>query len=126
MLATEEKTLLALDPISRIVPTTMARMTASMIAYSAMSCPSSPHSLLKRFMASGHDRTKYQPTQTSLPLGFCIIVQLRLLNCLRGYAHMLLQKAERMCTPKVPRPGYLVLHFESSKSLIQSTLFCNR
>lgn len=36
-LATEEKTLLAWDPISRIVATVMAKITASMMAYSAMS-----------------------------------------------------------------------------------------
>src|SRR3989442_26068 len=39
-LATDENTVLALDPISRIVPTTMTRITASITAYSAMSCPS--------------------------------------------------------------------------------------
>jgi pyrroline-5-carboxylate reductase len=36
-LPTAEKTLFAFDPISRIVPTTTARITASMTAYSAMS-----------------------------------------------------------------------------------------
>ena len=36
-LATEEKTLLAFPPISRIVPTTITRITASMTAYSATS-----------------------------------------------------------------------------------------
>lgn len=36
-LATDEKTLLALDPIRRSVPTAIARITANMIAYSAMS-----------------------------------------------------------------------------------------
>ena len=40
-LATEENTLLALEPISRMVPTTMTKITASITAYSAMSCPSS-------------------------------------------------------------------------------------
>ena len=40
-LATLEKALLAFDPTSRIVPTTRTRITASMTAYSAMSCPSS-------------------------------------------------------------------------------------
>src|SRR5580704_7451735 len=38
-LATEEKILLALVPISRTVPTTITRITANMTAYSAMSCP---------------------------------------------------------------------------------------
>src|SRR4249919_3853232 len=42
-LATEEKTLFALAPMRRIVPTTMTRITASMTAYSAISCPSSSH-----------------------------------------------------------------------------------
>ena len=37
VLATEENTLLAPDPIIRMVPTTTARMTASMTAYSATS-----------------------------------------------------------------------------------------
>ena len=44
-LPTEEKTLLAFDPIIRIVPTTTARMTARMTAYSATSCPSSASNL---------------------------------------------------------------------------------
>src|SRR5581483_2800595 len=41
VLATFEKTVLAFVPISRIVPTTITRITASITAYSAMSCPSS-------------------------------------------------------------------------------------
>ena len=46
-LATEENTLLALEPISRMVPTTITRMTASITAYSAMSWPeSSRHKLI--------------------------------------------------------------------------------
>jgi hypothetical protein len=50
VLATDENTLLALDPISLIVPTTTARITASMTAYSAMSCPSSPLNRLLNFV----------------------------------------------------------------------------
>src|SRR5689334_20403674 len=46
-LATFEKTVLALEPIKRIVPTTMTRITASMTAYSAMSWPLSSHSNLR-------------------------------------------------------------------------------
>jgi hypothetical protein len=38
-LATEEKALLAFEPMSRTVPTTSTRMTASITAYSAISCP---------------------------------------------------------------------------------------
>src|SRR5437868_12472111 len=38
-LATFEKTVFALVPMSLIVPTTITRITASMTAYSAMSCP---------------------------------------------------------------------------------------
>ena len=38
-LPTLENTLLAFEPIKRIVPTTITRITASMTAYSAMSCP---------------------------------------------------------------------------------------
>jgi hypothetical protein len=38
-LATDENTLLAFDPTSRIVPTTRTRISASITAYSAMSCP---------------------------------------------------------------------------------------
>lgn len=50
-LATEENTLLAPAPMSRIVPTTIARITASMTAYSAMSWPSSsPKSLMNRLV----------------------------------------------------------------------------
>jgi hypothetical protein len=40
-LATDENTLLALEPISRMVPTTITKMTASITAYSAMSWPCS-------------------------------------------------------------------------------------
>ena len=48
LLETEENTLLAFVPINRIVATTIVRITASMTAYSAMSCPSSPlHSLCR-------------------------------------------------------------------------------
>ena len=41
VLAIWEKTLLALEPISWIVPTTKTRITANMTAYSAMSWPRS-------------------------------------------------------------------------------------
>src|SRR5882672_4199989 len=44
-LPTAEKTLLAPDPIMRMVPTTTARITASITAYSATSCPFSPSNL---------------------------------------------------------------------------------
>jgi hypothetical protein len=47
-LATCENTVLAFEPISRIVPTTITRITASITAYSAMSWPSS--SLHARFI----------------------------------------------------------------------------
>lgn len=40
VLPTLENTLPALEPIKRTVPTTMTRMTASIMEYSAMSCPS--------------------------------------------------------------------------------------
>src|SRR5712672_1060421 len=46
-LAVLENTLLALDPISRIVPTTRTRITASITAYSAISCPSSSDQILR-------------------------------------------------------------------------------
>src|SRR6266516_4525905 len=39
VLATEEKALLAFEPTRRIVPTTKTKITASITAYSAMSCP---------------------------------------------------------------------------------------
>lgn len=38
-LATLEKTLFEFDPTSRMVPTTITRITANITAYSAMSCP---------------------------------------------------------------------------------------
>ena len=38
-LAACEKTVFAFEPISRMVPTTMTRITASITAYSAMSWP---------------------------------------------------------------------------------------
>jgi hypothetical protein len=37
LLAAEEKTLLAFDPTSRIVPTTTTKITANITAYSAIS-----------------------------------------------------------------------------------------
>src|SRR5215813_6694865 len=40
-LATVENTVLEFDPIMRSVPTTIIRITATITAYSAMSCPSS-------------------------------------------------------------------------------------
>src|ERR1700683_3218406 len=40
-LATDENALFAFDPINRTVPTTSTRITASITAYSAMSCPCS-------------------------------------------------------------------------------------
>jgi hypothetical protein len=46
-LATFEKTLFELDPTSRIVPTTITRITANMTAYSAMSCPASSFQSLR-------------------------------------------------------------------------------
>src|SRR5258708_30908166 len=46
-LATLEKALLALAPISRIVPTTRTRITASITAYSAISCPASSDQILR-------------------------------------------------------------------------------
>src|SRR4029077_16864479 len=50
-LDTAENTLFAFPPIKRIVPTTITRITASITAYSAMSCPSSSdHSLRSRLV----------------------------------------------------------------------------
>ena len=47
-LAVAENTLFALPPINRIVPTTNTKMTASITAYSAISCPSSCDQSLRR------------------------------------------------------------------------------
>ena len=47
-LAVAENTLFALPPINRIVPTTKTKMTASITAYSAISCPSSCDQSLRR------------------------------------------------------------------------------
>jgi hypothetical protein len=53
LLATLENVLLALVPISRIVPTTNNRITANMTAYSAISWPcSSIQSLWKKLRIS--------------------------------------------------------------------------
>jgi hypothetical protein len=46
-LATLENALFAFEPIKRTVPTTRTRMTASMTAYSAISCPSSSDQSLR-------------------------------------------------------------------------------
>jgi hypothetical protein len=46
-LATLENALFAFDPISRIVPTTRTSITASITAYSAISCPSSSDQILR-------------------------------------------------------------------------------
>src|SRR5262249_41171375 len=49
VLATDENTLFAFPPIKRIVPITITRITASITAYSAISCPSSfRHNCLAR------------------------------------------------------------------------------
>src|ERR1700694_4058689 len=48
-LATLENTLLAFPPMRRTVPITNTRMTASMTAYSAMSCPCSSLQRLRRY-----------------------------------------------------------------------------
>src|SRR6202047_843428 len=48
-LATLENTLLAFPPMRRTVPITNTRMTASMTAYSAMSCPCSSLLRLRRY-----------------------------------------------------------------------------
>jgi hypothetical protein len=47
-LAVAENTLFALPPINRSVPTTITKMTASITAYSAISCPSSCDQSLPR------------------------------------------------------------------------------
>jgi len=52
-LPTLENTLLEFPPISRIVPITMIRTTASITAYSAMSCPSSLNHSLRTMPAIG-------------------------------------------------------------------------
>src|SRR5580698_9357688 len=70
-LATLEKTLLELEPISRIVPTTITRITASITAYSAMSWPSSCDQSLPRksFIAYPPGRVFDVPRQlTACPL----------------------------------------------------------
>src|SRR5689334_1899025 len=54
-----ENTLFALDPTSRIVPTTSTRITASITAYSAMSCPSSSaHNLRSVFIISSIETSR--------------------------------------------------------------------
>src|ERR1039458_9943286 len=53
-LATLEKALLALEPISRIVPTTITRITANITAYSAMSWPWSAAHSLRRTSTINH------------------------------------------------------------------------
>jgi len=69
-LPTAEKTLLAFDPISRIVPTTTARITASMTAYSAMSCPASSRKLRKTLimLTSLTSETEINPMTTDREL----------------------------------------------------------
>src|SRR2546425_3076326 len=52
VLATEEKALLAFEPTRRIVPTTKTKITASITAYSAMSCPLSSLKIWGRILIS--------------------------------------------------------------------------
>lgn len=72
-LATLENVLLALAPISRTVPTTITRITASITAYSAMSWPSSSDHILenKSFTLSPsfpvEARPKRKMTSTATP-----------------------------------------------------------
>jgi len=61
-LATCEKTVLALEPINRIVPTTITRITASMTAYSAMSCAWSSDHSRARFEREMRRRDIFTPT----------------------------------------------------------------
>ena len=56
-LATLENTLFAWPPISRSVPTTITKMTASITAYSAISCPSSCDQSLRRKSVMSAPRT---------------------------------------------------------------------
>src|SRR5882724_8933242 len=61
-LPTDENTLLALEPISRIVPTTITRITANITAYSATSCPcSSRHTLCNHFAIAALLGTTVRP-----------------------------------------------------------------
>ena len=85
-LATEENTLLAFDPISRIVPTTMTRITASITAYSAMSWPSScVHSLLSVCMLNIPSRPgRKTASRVRLYCARAVPVSFNSNQCLRG------------------------------------------
>ncbi len=65
-LAADEKTLLALVPISRMVPTTITKMTASITAYSAMSWPRSSdrgwHRSVKHLLVAAYMRLDRETT----------------------------------------------------------------
>src|SRR6266568_7737622 len=52
VLDTEEKALLAFEPTRRMVPTTNTKITASITAYSAMSCPLSSLKIWGRILIS--------------------------------------------------------------------------
>lgn len=72
-LAVAENTLFALPPINRSVPTTITKMTASITAYSAISCPSSCDQSLRRksvIFAPLHDFNSIpQPASTGRAKG---------------------------------------------------------
>src|SRR2546427_2290857 len=68
-LATDEKTLFAFEPTSRMVPMTITRMTASITAYSAMSWPFSSdhrHAMSLDIYTSGSCAHYYTLLQASL------------------------------------------------------------
>src|SRR5438093_6439590 len=83
VLATEEKALLAFEPTRRIVPTTKTKITASITAYSAMSCPLSSLKIWGRILISlqflsivktrtlGWQATFGSRTLNLIPLGDC-------------------------------------------------------
>src|SRR5437870_12871706 len=87
VLATEEKALLAFEPTRRIVPTTKTKITASITAYSAMSCPLSSLKIWGRilislqFLSVVKTRTLgWQPTFGSRTLNLIVLRRPRCVN----------------------------------------------
>jgi hypothetical protein len=75
-LAVAENTLFALPPINRSVPTTITKMTASITAYSAISCPSScDHSLPRQSVTFAPPRRLNSISSRASPLTYATFLR---------------------------------------------------
>src|SRR5262249_36280056 len=123
-LPTEENTLLAFDPIKRIVPTTITRITASITAYSAMSCPCSCfQSPLRVCIAIILPTTGHRKASASACTAHVLCQSVNFINVLEG-------KAERAPNrngpareiPALRRQGYSIRKLRSVSRFVYEKL----